>query len=621
MAAIQNLEVVVEVNIGNAIAALTELQDELSDLADDIEKVDARGSEGIDINTDIDQIDSELAALEGEIQAFERANSVDLASDIDGTDFSRGGGGSQTAVDTMNVLADDVRIIGGEGFNGFGGGGSVPTSGMNVTDDIADAIGGDDGRRPALPGGDEGDNSSPFSFIGDITDQFGELRERIDGFNLRMSDLHNVVASIVPVLLVFIGAIPAAYTALMTLAGAAMTAAAAFAVMGGLGAIGFATQGGDFSADRLQEAWSQISNSFFEAFTPLAERLQPLFEDALDGLGRFFQAIADQGDALMALTDEARAFGGFLMNFVPQALRTLAGLVEAMSSIFSDIGSFLENNFNGIIRGLVHEASQAIPVLGSIAQKIIRVLPALARMSVGFMKVTSVIIDVLSLFGRMMGLLGISPQMFGLVVGGLLAIASAVAIANIALKSFVFGAIASAIQGMYAWFYSTILMQQGLAAFAVNTLARAIVSIYGYITSLVGATGASLSMASATMIATGALAAFLTLASLGVLAGVAAGAMGIANQFLGVADSIDQATSSMEDFNRVSGKTDGNGFNPYGGGGPGGSPSGGSGAYTSPSSGSGTTNVNIESTGDSEKDQSNGQYAFWRTGRTTGGGA
>lgn len=623
MADIQNLEVVVEVNITDALASLTELQDELSDLADDIERVDARGAEGIDIDTHLDQLDTELAALEAEIEAFEQSHSIDLATDVDNADFGRNGSGSAQAasIDTMNVMADRVRVISGAEMGGMGGDvGGVGGIGTEVADGVTDAFDGMD--MPRLGSGGGGKDGKPaFHYLRVFKKRMTGTFDTLDNFKLRMSDMHNILASLIPVLLVFIGAIPAAITALVTLAAAAISAAAALAVIGGLGAMGFAMQGGDFDAEKLKEALSDVTDSFLEAFAPLAERLQPLFEDALDGLEKFFQAIANEGEALMALTDEVRNFGKFMMDFVPMALRTLGGLVEAMSGIFGNIGQFLQNNFTQIVRTMVRLTAEIVPALSSMADKIMNALPALMQMSHGFLMVASAVIDILGLFSRLLGLIGMTPGMFGLVTASLLGLASAIAIANLALKSFVFSAIAAAIKGMYAWFASTLLMQEGLIALAINTLANAIVAVYGYITSLIGASGASLSMAAATMIAAGALAAFLTLASLGVLAGLAAVAMGVASQFLGMADGIDSATSSLKDFNRVSGKTGGGEFNPYGG--ANGAPRSGSAAPSATTSGGGSRtsgDVFIESSGDKEQDKSNATYASWRQGRTSGSG-
>jgi len=125
-------------------------------------------------------------------------------------------------------------------------------------------------------------------------------------------------------------------------------------------------------------------------------------------------------------------------------------------------------------------------------------------------------------------------------------------------------------------------------------------------------------MAGSAFTATGALAALMTVASLGVLAGLAAVALGVASNFLGVADSIDAATNSMRDFNRVSGRTSGGGFNPYGGAPESGAASAGSTTGVG-GGGSGGATINVESSGKREEDKSRTQKMQWYQGRTSGG--
>jgi hypothetical protein len=108
------------------------------------------------------------------------------------------------------------------------------------------------------------------------------------------------------------------------------------------------------------------------------------------------------------------------------------------------------------------------------------------------------------------------------------------------------------------------------------------------------------------------LAAFLTLASLGTLGAILVPmALSAAESFTSLGSSIQGATSALKEYDRVAGQTD-SAFNPYSGGGS--SPDDGGGGISGPSG-----NVIIESSGDAEKDRSNGRYASWRNGRTTGG--
>jgi len=620
--AVQNLEIAVDVDIADAVAALRELQNELEDLADKISEVDARGAEGIDIATSVDQLDSELAALEGEIQAFEAANSIDVATDVGDSDFGGaggiGGGGDFMGVDTMNVLARNVRVAsmggGGGGFGGGGGGFNFPGGGGR---DIDIEMG---GRRTAgalMPGGGGDGGDGLLGSMFDLVDSLKSTISQMDDFNIRMSDIHNLLAGLIPILVVFIGAIPAAVTALVTLAGAALTAAAAFLAIGGFGALGFAMEGGELNMQKLQDALMEVRDDFLEAFGPLAERLQPLFEDALDGLEMFFQAVANQGDALVALTDEARAFGRFLIDFVPSALRTLAGLVEALAPVFGELGSYLQSNFNNIVREFLDITLESLPALIKLAQNIAGVLKFLARLGIGFAAVSAIVLDILGGLGALVNLLGISDAQLGVLLGTLFTFISALAVTNFLLNSFVATALASAFTAMMRFLTATALASTQMTLFGSVTLANAIGSLVSFVASLITSGAALLGFSVSAYTATAAAAAFLTVISLGALAGLAALALGVASSFMGVADSIDAATNSMKDFNRVSGK--GDGFNPYGG-----APDSGAGTTGSTtgvggsSGGGGGTTINVESTGDKEQDNSNTQKVAWYQGRTTG---
>jgi hypothetical protein len=575
MAAIENLEIIVDVDIGSALAALEDLQDELRDLAESIEAVDAVGTEGIDIRTNLDDADAELAALQAKLEAFEAANELNIDTDFDRgrytiPNFQQGG----TKADNIGELFSFLDLPGGGRDRGRGG------------------------------------------ILGSLRKQAGELSDTFDDFDLRMSDMHNMMARLVPLLLVFIGVIPAAVTALVGLAAAAIAAAASLAAIVGFGAMGVGLQDGQFDMQRLTDVFEDIRDSFIEAFAPLAERLEPLFLDAIDGLERFFQAVAGQSDALMALTDEARAFGGFLMDFVPGALRALAGHVEALSPLFKEFGQWLGANFNNIVHDLASLTTQAAPAIAELIIKLGQAVPWLVEMSIGFTMVANVVVEVLGLLNMLMNLLGINARVFGIVTASVLALASAIALTNLFMQSFIGTALVGAITSMYRFAIATATASSTMTFFGSTTIASAIGALVSFIASLITSGAALLGFSVSAYTATAAAAAFLTVVTLGAGAAIIGVALSASSAFLGLAGNIDSATKSLKDFDRVSGKTDG--FNPYGRGteGAGAAAVGGSGQTRG--EGAGTT-INIESSGDPDEDRSNGRYAGWRQGRTTGG--
>jgi len=439
-------------------------------------------------------------------------------------------------------------------------------------------------------GGADSRNRRPvFKALRSVRESMEDAVESLSEFDLRMSDIHNMLARIVPLLFVFIGAIPAAVTAILGLAAAAVSAGAALLALGGFGALGFGMAGGEFDMERLSNAFSDLRDDFLDTFAPLANELQPLFEDALSGLEDFFDAVANQGDALLALEDEARGFGGFLMAFVPNMLRTMAALVEGMAGVFGDIGGFLRNNLTSVVETLLELTVQIMPVLAQLAQTIGGMLPALVRMSTGFLQILNVLFILIGAFFRLTSALGISARGFGIVVSAALTAATAILLARTAVLSLV---------------YQGFLTMAGAVYSYVVPATATIVSAFT-------------SSAVATYVLTAAIASLITLLTLGAGVALIGMATSAAAKFTSLAGSVGDATSSLKEFRSVQNGLGDDGFgsagdNPYGF-----DPESGDGSTSRRGSGGGVTVFNVESSGDAEEDRSNLEHADWLAGRTT----
>lgn len=642
--AIQNLKVQVSVDIASAISKLEDLQEELQDVAERIEQVDAVGTDGIRVTTNVESINDELTALSARIKSWELRNGIDIDVDVHHDDFLQELRGAEIPVsavlddapsvsggpddDTvMNIqprqfrgimrdaVADGVRSVtvdaGGErgidispDFGGAEQGAQRAIDGVDsVTIDEADSehvrqfklgesmdqFRADNMRELFGTMGfrDRRDRRSPMlTMLKDVGDEFGDLIATVQDFDLRMSDVHNAFARLIPLLFVFIGTLPAAITALVGLATAAAAAGAALLAIAGLGALGLALEDGQFDMDNLTEAFNEVRDDFIEAFEPLAERLQPLFEDGLDGLQTLFQTMARQGDALMQLTDEARAFGGFILDITPTVLRSVAAMAETFSAVFGDIATFVEENFASAMRMLARITLEALPAFSQLVQLLVGALPALIEFSIGMMQVANVILVVVSTLFRLLSLVGIGPRLFGILLGSILAVASAVLFANTALMGLIFRGLI----GVFKWLIA--VQAQNLSTSASFwTLAR------------------SAGAARVALAALGAVAGGLILGgALGALSGMISG-------FLGVNDSATKAKDALKDFDRVANRMGGP-DDLYSGPVPT-EETGGSGAAASITSV--TNNVNLETTGDPQQDASNTSAAFFRAGRTSGG--
>ena len=676
----QNLEILVDVDIGSAIANLSELNRKLSSVAREIEQVDAIGSDGINIRTAIEPIEDNLVILQAKIEEFETANEITIPVGFDRSGLDRlenqikdlsaksarprieptlrsgkidsikeklsditadvgfeGISDKELSVRSMRVAAGNVTVVGGaesgnivdeienvlSGFDtqtqveGGGGGGTdddttVVTRRPRDISSIVDRISGiesdvtvervtADLEPEVFEGANLGDvvdmEDIEAPNMGELMDlQTGEtqrgrggvlssIRDMFDGlenpmkkFDLRMSDLHNALAKLVPLILVLVGAVPALYTAMIGLAAAAISAAAALLAIGGFGALGVGLQGGEFNMQRLSDVLSDIRDEFIEAFGPLSERLEPLFMDAVGGLSLLFDAVALNGDALMQLTDDARAFGQFLLSFIPSALASMAAMVETMRPVFSMMADAIDNA--SILRTLTALTLDIIPAVAALTSAVIDILPALVRFSAGFASILGGILTAIDFIGKLVSILPLKAEALGAVTAAALTLASAFAILN--------GTI-----------FST----------AVTMLLKLGAAIQTQIVQLLGYKAATTSATIATYGLTNALRALLAVTGVGlVLVGLSLAVSSVGSVFNSTESDIRSTTDALKEFDRVAGRTSG-AFNPYGGDAP---------VSGSRAAGGGGQNVAvIEPSGNPQEQSSDVKNANWTMGRRT----
>jgi len=581
MAAIENLQIIVDVDIGEAVDNLIALKDELRNLKSQISRVDRRGTRGISIDTRVEPIADDLTMMSSIIESWEAGNSIDIDTNV-----SKGG------------LA--AGLSGASAARAMGGGGG--------------AMG---GARTPSPMAALRSDSGLLDTVSDLRKSFSKMAENSAITNINMSDMHNIMARLVPLLLVFVGAMPVAITAMVGLATAAFAAAASLAAIAGFGALGLGLVDGQFDSERLADAFQDIKDAFIESFAPLAEALQPTFERGLAGLKKFFQAVGREGDALVALTDEARAFGGFVIDFVPDMLRTLASVVNGLASIFGNIGRWLENNFTDAMRSMVEMTAQAMPTFAEFVQIILSAIGPITRLSLGFMRVVNVIMRVIGAIGAFINWLGISWEVLGLVIGSLLTFISVAALGSSILGSVFVTAIVDAIVALGSYFLSTQAATEGTALFGGTLLGTVLTGLINFTANLIGSIAAMAGFTLTAYEAAFAAAAFWTALTLGAAIGLIAFVGAMASRFTDLQSSIDGATSSLQDFNNVQSGMDGAGFGGTGTSPYGFSPEGGSGGSRGGGSAGGTT-FNVESSGNPDEDRSNLDHADWMSGRTTG---
>lgn len=497
MATIEELDIIIEVidrysrEIDELIAQLTVLEG-VAESAEDIRiNVSVMGERKLDAllarMSALQFMDTEVG-MRGRASAGQAAQAISGASigDIDAA--------------TMRVTAGVVNLMGAAQGGGLGG--AVPN-------------------------------------VGELATSFKNAEESGNLLSVSMSDFHNALASAIPLLLVFIGALPALIAAVVALATAMIAAVAAFGAIAGIGALGFAMGRADGQMPSMKdftEIFYEIRDSFFEAFAPLSERLLPTFERALSGIDVLFQRIADRGDILIAIRSQFLAFGRFLLDWIPNTLENMGRMVMAFDEVFSMLGDFFTNT--SFTAGLTEFFADALPALTEFSRILVDIIPGLLRFSIGLLQVANAFVKVFTWFTGLLGLLPLTSEQLGILIGTILTLTTAILILN-----------------------STALARLGAMIVTIGST-----SIPYMIGGLVGATEAIIGMSVSAFTLTNAV-AVLRVAIVGLLAVTGVGLLipiigSIGSAFLGMGNDVKYAADQLREFNDLSNRT--SGTNPYG---------------------------------------------------------
>jgi len=530
----------------------------------------------------VDDFTEELELLFQELEVVERQ-----IERVDGSSITLDTGPAHAKLDALQAqmagmqaqgagrrLATGVGDVNLRGRDGGGGGMSLDAG--EVADTLSDASRNATRLASSLElTTDSGDGVTDM-FDG-LTDAVDNAFDSMDEFDLRMTDVHNAVAQLVPLLVVFIGAMPALIGGLVALTGAAIGAAAALAGVTGLGALGL-TMTTDMAAEDIL---TQITEDLRDAFRPLAEQLAPLFEDALDGLEAFFQSLADRGDTLVRFADVARDFGRFLLEYLPGVIQALGEMAIAFRGVFSMLGDALQDA--NLAERLTGFMADVLPEFVVFFQLLFDIIQRLAGMSEGFLGVANAIFA------------AVDALLFVITAGGLLEQQMGALIATVLTLATV----------MLFWGSGVVTgLITKLNALGVAVLQRVLPALTSYTASVVQSTFATYGLA-------GAIATLIGVATLGVGAIAIGGITALANKFGVLGDNIGSATDKLRNFQRLSRGTDGD--NPYG--------FGGSGDVSRGSTGStATTNftINIEGEADPDTLRNQTRNAHFRMSRTNG---
>ena len=218
-------------------------------------------------------------------------------------------------------------------------------------------------------------------------------------FNIKQRDINNALAKFLPLLVTFKASMPAAITGVLGLASAAAGAAIALGSIMGLGVMGLiASREGTATPtmDGFQNLMGEIRDMFFDAFMPLANRLVPIMEQAMDGLGMLFEDVAQALHPILAMRGDARAFGRFVRRFVPRTLGALLTAAQELMPVFHMLVSVLEDT--RIIKFLVNTFIDLFPLFVQVGRAVATLLPRIIGISKGFFEISSLLIRLLDLF-------------------------------------------------------------------------------------------------------------------------------------------------------------------------------------------------------------------------------
>lgn len=367
------------------------------------------------------------------------------------------------------------------------------------------------------------DDDGPGSLREALSDLRRTVREGDGAFgdiNLQMRHFYDILAAMLPLLLNFVAALPAAITALVTLGTAALAAAGAIGAIGGLGLLGLAQQrGGGNIGEGFKDILKEIKTDFLDAFAPLAEMFTPIARDALQGLEALFDAIAARGDVLAQMRDDARALGGFILDTVPPLLSALTGLAEAFGPIFGAFGEWAKGT--DVLAGFADVTRRALPYFITLIGAIAGLLPLIVDLSLGFLKVASTIVMVvlgvtrlIGIFSPLLDMLGLTGSTLGVIIGLLLTLVTVMAVWNKLTK------------------LQTLLMGSKFIA----TLEAVGIALWQMIAAEIGAVGATIALIGVVTVLLG----VLTL-GVSVIGGWAA-------QWGSASSAIDEATKSLKGF-------------------------------------------------------------------------
>lgn len=359
------------------------------------------------------------------------------------------------------------------------------------------------------------------------TGQLSRFRKRIERTRLTMSTFYDILATLIPLIGVFVGAMPAAIAGLSALATVAVGAAAGLASIAGLGALGILAQG-DGSMKPLKKEIREITDTFANEFRGLATRLAPLVRGMFDDVQGAIRGFAQQEDAIVAFSDEFEQISTYLAETLPSAFGDLLRFGDRFSNIFGRAFARIEGlDFFGMMGDFIRDTAGS---LGHIANEVLLLMPAIINLSKGFLDVAAAMLFLFRIGTMLIG--GVTTLLNILIPFVDVNAAVSRGLGMIAASGFALVTVLLTLVKVHGLY--TILLQSTF----LTAIKSATLSMYGY-------AQAHLTAASAMQIAKFALVSLLAVTGIGLLV---AGVGMLVSEMTKFGKETDNAKSSLEDL-------------------------------------------------------------------------
>lgn len=308
------------------------------------------------------------------------------------------------------------------------------------------------------------------------------LKKKIKGVIPDMNTFYNILAVLIPILVVFL-------TQLLGVAAAMGAVAVAGAAVIGLGLVGHGEDLAD-SWEGAKEQLGDLRDRMFEVFQPTMQTFAPIQERFFDTMPEELNQVASSMESLTVYSDTLMQSLAGISSWFANGFRGMADMEEIISQLALRFGSITGSNLNDFFRFIVEEAYAAQSMLIKVGQ-------AFKDLMVIAYQLFKVLVAVLFAFKPLISVLGVVADLLDnkLAVGilTLLAVMGATIYTVLALSNAFVTLSAVSISGLIPAILSlhgtlTMYIHQALATVMANhALAASIATVISVATLGIGA--------------------------------------------------------------------------------------------------------------------------------------